>query len=192
VRKDVLYSVVILLFTLMFLCANSFPQQIHQPTSDQERSLKKFLQNRFRDPYSSLDDEKTTRYSAAFVDLNGDGKPEVIAHITGRDWCGSGGCTTLVLAQKGSCYRVVARLTITRPPIRVLATKSHGWRDIGVWMQGGGIQPGYEADLFFNGKTYRGRDEATLKASKPLTKRVLPGKTVIPRTALTLGRQLFP
>jgi hypothetical protein len=186
------YFVVILLATVLLLQTNSFPQRVFEPTSEQETSLKKFLQGYLRDPYASLEDEKTTRYSAAFVDLNDDGTPEVITHITGRDWCGSGGCTTLVLKAEGSSYRTVARLTITRPPIRVLTTKSHGWRDIGVWMQGGGIQPGYEADLFFNGKSYRGRDQATLRPPKRLRERVLPGKTVITRTSLAQGKELYP
>ena len=181
-----------MLVSVIFLCTSGFPQRTYQPTSDQDRSVREFLQKCLRDPHASLEDEKTTRYSAAFVDLNDDGKPEVIAYITGRDWCGSGGCTTLVLVPKGSSYRVVARLTITRPPIRVLRAKSHGWRDIGVWMQGGGIQPGYEANLFFNGKTYRGRDKATLRPSTRLTQRVLPGKTVIAGTDSTQVRQLYP
>jgi hypothetical protein len=97
-----------------------------------------------------------------------------------------------VLTKKGPSYSVVARLTITRRPIRVLTAKSNGWHDISVWMQGGGIQPGYEADFFFDGKTYRGRDEATLRPSKRLRQRVLPGKTVIPRTAPEEGKRLYP
>jgi hypothetical protein len=44
--------------------------------------------------------------------------------------------------------------TITQPPIRVLTKASNGWRNIGVWVRGGGIQPGYEAELRFDGKTY--------------------------------------
>ena len=61
---------------------------------------------------------------------------------------------TLVLTPEGASYRVVTKIRITRPPIRVLATSSHGWHDIGVWVQGGGIQRGYEAKLQFDGKTY--------------------------------------
>jgi hypothetical protein len=36
----------------------------------------------------------------------------------------------------------------------VLNTKSNGWHDISVVVAGGGIQPGYEAVLSFDGKTY--------------------------------------
>jgi hypothetical protein len=49
---------------------------------------------------------------------------------------------------------MMARTTITRPPIRVLRTTTQGWRDIAVRVEGGGILPGYEAVLRFNGAGY--------------------------------------
>ena len=116
------------------------------PSSAQQESLKRVLQ--------SLDDSKSTRYIAAFRDINDDGTPEAIVHLIGRKWCGSGGCNTLILARDGTSWRIVATITITRPPIRVLRDTSNGWHSIGVWVQGGGIQPGYEAELHFDGKTY--------------------------------------
>src|ERR1019366_6602930 len=95
-----------------------------------------------------------TRYSSAFVDLKDDGTKEVIVYLSGRGWCGIGGCSMLILAPEGTSYRVVTKTTITRLPIRVLATKSNGWHDISVVVAGGGTQPGYEAELSFDGKTY--------------------------------------
>lgn len=111
-----------------------------------EESLKGFLR--------TLDDNKATRYIAAFRDLNGDGMPEAIVYLMGKSWCGSGGCNTLILERNGSSWRIVTNIRITRRPIRVLTKKSHGWCSLGVWVQGGGIQPGYEAELLFNGKSY--------------------------------------
>src|SRR5437763_13772221 len=70
------------------------------------------------------------------------------------DWCGIGGCKTLILARDGTSWRVVATITITMLPIGVLQTTSNGWHSMGVWVQGGGIQSGYEAELRFDGKTY--------------------------------------
>src|ERR1700742_4529247 len=57
--------------------------------------LKIFLQGFDK---ASSDDEKT-RYVASLIDLDGDGKPEVVVYLVGRAWCGSGGCRTLVLAR---------------------------------------------------------------------------------------------
>jgi hypothetical protein len=143
-----LFSVALL--TCSAFVAASFAQSQNQPSSSQEDSLKRFLQSYLRDS----DGDKTTRYFPVPVDLQDDGTQEIVVYLTGQMWCGSGGCRTLVLAPAGSSYSVVTRITITRPPIRVLNTKSNGWHDLGVWVQGGGIQPGYEAELPFDGKSY--------------------------------------
>jgi hypothetical protein len=93
-------------------------------------------------------------YASAFVNLNSDKTPEVVVYVRGEAWCGSGGCLLLVLEQTGVSYRVLGRITIARTPIRVFENKTRGWRSIGVWVQGGGIQPGYEAELRFDGRKY--------------------------------------
>jgi hypothetical protein len=58
----------------------------------------------------------------------------------------------LILRPDGASFTVITRTTITRPPIRVLQTTTNGWHDVGVWVQGGGTEPGYTALLPFNGK----------------------------------------
>ena len=116
------------------------------PITEATDSLKKFLR--------TLDDDRTARYVLAFRDLNGDGTPEAIVYLISKKWCGSGGCSTFILTQNGSSWRIVAKILVTRPPIYVLSNMSKGWHSIGVWAQGGGVQPGYEAQLRFNGKTY--------------------------------------
>lgn len=138
------------LFKFVFLASFCFAQT--QTNLKQDESLRRFLQDYLAESHS--DDREPTRYSFAFVDLRDDGTKEVIVHVTGSSWCGTGGCRTLVLTPRGSSYRVIAQVTITRPPVRVLAAKSNGWHDIGVWVQGWRIQPGYEAGLRFDGKTY--------------------------------------
>lgn len=115
-----------------------------------EQILRSFLQSYFRSKH--LADDKT-RYTYAFAPLNSTESSSVIVYVTGPAWCGSGGCTAFVLARDHSAYKVITKITIVRPPIRVLSSSTNGWRDIGVWVQGGG-QSGYEARLSFNGKTY--------------------------------------
>lgn len=75
----------------------------------------------------------------ARVDLNADGRDEVIAHVTGRDVCGSGGCLTLVFTPEGEGYRQIMRATVSRMPIGVATTLSNGWSDLVVGIRGGGI-----------------------------------------------------
>ena len=131
--------------------------------------------------------DTATSYSDVFVDLNGDGTAEVIVYVTGQRWCESSGCVMLVLERKGLTYRVVTRTTITRPPIRVLTSSSHGWHNIGVWVQGGGTQPGYEAELRFDGKTYPGNP--SMPPARRLIKTV-PGKIVVREAGA--GKPLYP
>jgi hypothetical protein len=150
----------------------------------QDGSLRRFLQN-----YAGGSDPgiKATRYFAAFVHLRDDSTQQVIVYLIGRAWCGTGGCLTLILVPKDSSYTIITEMSVVQPPIRVLDTKSNGWHDLGVWVQGGGIQRGYEARLSFNGNEYP--DNPTVPPAQPLTARV-NGKVVVPRSAT--GEPLYP
>lgn len=124
-----------------------------QSTSQRDADLKSFLRNFVGNP--SVGENGTTKYAAAFVDLNGDGKAEAIVYLWDGGWCGSGGCTALILTSNDSKYRVLTKITVTRLPIRVLTTKTNGWRDLAVFVAGGGVKAGY-ARLAFDGKKYPG------------------------------------
>jgi hypothetical protein len=153
-------------------------QTAPHPPSHSQTSLRKFLQ-----AYDSEGDpnpDKTTYYFAAFVDLQDDGTQDVIVYFTeSNSWCGTGGCTTLILVPTGESYRVVSKIVTTRPPIRVLDTKSHGWHDLGVRAQWDGV-PAYEAKLSFNGKSYP--FSTSSNRSQRLGEQV-PGKVVVPSDA---------
>ena len=99
-------------------------------------------------------DLKLNHYRFATVDLNGDNSSEVIVYADEPRFCGSGGCVLYVLTPDAGSYRIVTRLTVTRPPVRVLATSAHGWEDLGVQVSGGGIIRPYEARLRFDGRSY--------------------------------------
>ena len=117
-----------------------------EASNPDEESIRKLFQTR--------DNDKSTRYWAVFRDLNGDGIPEAIVYLIGQQWCGSGGCHLFILQKSGGSWKTVTSMTIANPPIRILDRKLNGWHSLGVSVQGGGIQPGYEAELGFNGKTY--------------------------------------
>lgn len=119
---------------------------------DQNGMLSTFLRGVFRTGDWEID--RTTRFCSATEDLNGDGIAEVIVHVTGRGVCGTGGCPTLILRRKRNTLSIVSNIAITRGPIRVLTTSSHGWHDISVVVAGGGIRPGYSARLSFDGNSY--------------------------------------
>ena len=130
-----------------------FSAQLDQRQAERDASLKKFLLEYAGKPLAEFEKENKTRYSAAFVDLAGDATRQVIVYLTGRGWCGSGGCVTLVLSRNDSSYELVTKITVSRPPIRILNSKSNGWKDITVQVAGGAVAA-HEAKLSFNGKTY--------------------------------------
>ena len=112
-------------------------------------------------------------YDSAQSDLNGDGRAEILIYAKDPGHCGSGGCDFYVLSPQGADYRVVLRASVTRPPIRRLATVTHGWRDLGVFVAGGGAQ-GHEARLRFDGKLYPGNPSMA-----PAPAKAAQGETLI-------------
>lgn len=96
------------------------------------------------------------QYASVLVDLNGDRAPEALVYLSGRDRCGSGGCPLYIVQRLAGSWRLVNSVTLTKPPIRLLTTKNRGWSDLGIYVSGGGINPGYEAVLRFNGVRYPG------------------------------------
>ena len=116
-------------------------------------SLQDFL-IRYLGAPESKQDRTGTRYLSATADLNSDGHPETIVYLLGPGSCGSGGCTMLILTLENSHYKVLGESSVTRLPIRLLPTQTNGWHDIGVFVAGGGIRPGYEAKLSSNGSKY--------------------------------------
>jgi hypothetical protein len=127
-------------------------QQVSAPNRPSE-PLKTFLRS-----YLSLGGkfapDRTTRITAVTVTIDNGKAEEDIVYLSGQGWCGSGGCTMLILEPTGSSFKVLGRVTIVQLPIRLLRTMSHGHPDIGVFVQGGGIMSGYEAVLTFNGVKY--------------------------------------
>jgi hypothetical protein len=181
----------ILVLAVIVVCVSSwsfgFDLGKHQLSAQEDDSLKIFLRRYLAN--SRSEKREPTRYSAALLDLKGDGKREVIVYISGSFYCGTGGCTTLILAPKASSFRVLSKIFTSRTPIRVLETGSHGWHDISVTERGGygGEGPyAYEGKISFNGKSYRlsvGGPAASEQVEK------IPGEVLI--SVAEQGKLLF-
>ncbi len=96
-------------------------------------------------------------YRAASVDLNGDGRPEVLVYS--EDWrrCGTSdgnGCTLWVLTRRGRTTVMIGRMTIAFPPIWLLHSRSHGWRDLAMQTARGGSLPNWVGRMQFDGRRY--------------------------------------
>jgi hypothetical protein len=137
-----------LLLTLLLSLLAS-PLTAQAPSA--ERSLHAFLQTSFADARQNYPE---TTYVAGFADLNGDGRAEVLVSLYSGMFCGSGGCALYIYTPAGASWRQVAELTIVNAPVRMLATRSHGWHDLAVMVRGGGFERPGEARISFDGRTY--------------------------------------
>lgn len=85
---------------------------------------------------SEYTDQASPEYRHAFVDLNGDGIEDAIVLLRGMQWCGSGGCTMLIMQGSDPGYAFLSRSTVTNEPIRVSRARSDGWRALVVRSNG--------------------------------------------------------
>ena len=92
--------------------------------------------------FLSENDRKFQMYK---IDLNGDGKDEYFVRLMGSYFCGSGGCTFLLLDRYSE---IITKFTVVRPPIYVSAEKDNGWRKLMVESEG------KFKELIFDGKSY--------------------------------------
>lgn len=120
------------------------------------------------------------RYSATFVHLKGDRSWQVIVHLSTPGYCGSGGCTTLILDATGDTFRLISKIPVTRLPILVMPSTSNGWKDIQVVVGGGGI-PRQKSTLSFDGKSYP--ENPTVPPARLMDTDVTSGKVILPADA---------
>ncbi|MCK6261778.1 hypothetical protein KP803_00660 [Vibrio sp. ZSDE26] len=115
-------------------------------------------------------------YDYVYTDLNDNGVDEAIVLLKGINWCGSGGCTLLILENKVESYTLLSRSTITSAPISVTETKNHGWKDLIVRTRGKGF-----VLMKFDGRQYPSNpslaptaSEDQVKLSRPVLELKLP------------------
>jgi hypothetical protein len=93
-----------------------------------------------------------TKFSAASISLDEKTQMELV-YLSGPDWCGTGGCTAILLSRGQSSFKVIQKFTLVRLPVRVLCNRTKGWRDLGMWVRGGGGSS-HPVVLRFNGSRY--------------------------------------
>ena len=133
------------------------------PAPAEQSALPADIENVIRTEYS--DD---THYLDGSIDLNGDGQPEVVVHVVGPMACGTGGCPTLVFTPTDSGYDLVSTISVTRPPIRVSAVSTNGWRNLIVHIGGGGGSSG-DMELASDGQSYPGNPTVQGARVQPAT-----------------------
>jgi len=115
------------------------------------------------------------RYVYGRVDLNGDGRDEVLVYLLGSVFCGTGGCNLLLFTGDAkSGYTLVNDFPISRLPVIVSAATTAGWHDLFREESGGGAQASYVRHVF-DGKKYAAR-ERTPADKPPAGRRFLAGE----------------
>lgn len=165
---------ILCVIALLMIGAPVLRGQNTTPSGSLREPLKSFLRN-YLTLGGKVPPDMTTKISAVQVEAENE-KSEEIVYVSGQGWCGSGGCTLLILQPSDSTFKVLGKVTIVQLPIRLLPSMKNGYPDIGVTVQGGGILTGYEAVLSFNGKNYP-RNPSLPPARKVST---IIGKAIIP------------
>ncbi|MFL5295282.1 MAG: hypothetical protein ACJ798_02760, partial [Phenylobacterium sp.] len=148
-----------------------------------------YLRTALGPPETCAELDVPTTVEIAWADLNGDGRPEALVYVSGRAWCGSGGCELYVLERTGSGFRQRGQVSISKQPIGVLSTRSHGWRDLSVFVSGGGVLQGYSVALPFDGTKYA--ENPSVPPARPLDSSVHV-KNVYASPAAKEAGTLFP
>jgi hypothetical protein len=114
-------------------------QEVYARQSTDEQTaanLRNFLKSYLAKDYEYLT-ENDKRFQFYEVDLNDDGNKEIFVRFMGPYFCGTGGCTFLLLDNYGE---VITRFTVTRAPIFIEQEKRNGWslllvKDSGVFKE---------------------------------------------------------
>jgi hypothetical protein len=96
------------------------------------------------------------------VDLNADGEDEYLVELIGSDWCGSGGCTLLVLDHN---FKLNTKITIVNDPVYV-GTSNNKETNIGyanIYIQN---KDGSVAKMVWNGNKYPSNPSIEPKTDK--------------------------
>ncbi|MBX9927744.1 MAG: hypothetical protein K2X99_02425 [Gemmatimonadaceae bacterium] len=89
----------------------------------------------------------------ARIDLNGDGRRDAMALITGRDFCTPDGCQLLLFESTAQSWRYIERIRNVKGPIVVTDERTNGFRDLALRIPGaGGIA--VTVQLRYNGELY--------------------------------------
>lgn len=129
--------------------------------------------------------DKTTRVSIVSVPLESRATEEQIVYVTGRGWCGSGGCTLLILEPSADSFKVIGDLSVIQLPVEILPGFVNGHPNIGVRTRGVGVGSEYRVQLSFDGHSYPA--DATLPPAKRI--RDDRGKAIV--TTASTGIPLY-
>ncbi|WLR58751.1 hypothetical protein [Guptibacillus hwajinpoensis] len=151
---------VALFFALLLFMNNAYPVQAEQETNLNEVTYLKSetkkdvaIEKVFAKEFGLTKGTDSIRYYYNKIDLNDDQIPETFVYLVGPMVCGTGGCSGLLLEEKDGGYIVKSRFSLVRIPVIIQNETTNGWKNIVMYVEGGGVEPGYH-QLKFDGENY--------------------------------------
>jgi len=93
-----------------------------------------YINNKFLNPNDKKAISESERtFSLHQSDLNNDGEKEIFVYLNSRYFCGTGGCTVLILSPK---QELITKLTVTTPPIFIEPTIKNNWKILNIKSEG--------------------------------------------------------
>lgn len=88
--------------------------------------IKNYITTKFlKEDDLKLITEDQRKFQFYQIDMNNDGENEIFVNFITSYFCGSGGCTVLLLNNK---LKLITKFTVTKTPLFVEQTMKNGWR----------------------------------------------------------------
>jgi hypothetical protein len=134
------------------------------------------LKDKYKDDLAkNFIDDFGRRFILFENDLNGDGKKEILVGLIGTYFCGSGGCTILLLNDQGD---QITKFSVSDYPVVIDNQKTNGWNNLFI------NSNGKYHTMKFDGKSYPSNP-----STQPALK-TIPGDDLI--RALNYLKQPYP
>ncbi len=128
----------------------------NEVADSKEEKLKNFLTTDFLKDDLKFLKEDDRKFQYEDIDLNGDGVPETFVRFSSSYFCGSGGCTFLLLDNN---QKVITKFTVMDAPIYIDETVKNGWKVLVI------KDYGKVKELVFDGKKYPSNPSMIQKAA---------------------------
>ena len=94
-------------------------------------TVKRLLLTKYADDIKKqLIDSFSRKFILIEYDFNSDGSKEILVGLNGSYFCGSGGCTLLLLKSNGE---IVTSFSVSEIPVIVATSKTNGWNDLYIY-----------------------------------------------------------
>ena len=137
---------------------NKTPENYNPKTTDERTAdkIKEFLVSDFLKDDIAYLEKNDRRFQFYSIDLNHDGTSEIFIRFMSPYFCGSGGCTFLLL---NSDFKIITKFSVTRAPIFVEKSENTSWSILLVKDQG------VFKELKYDGSSYPNNPSILTKAS---------------------------